>query len=166
MRGRVEPTPREASKAPGRYRPVAGLATAEPVSAIHQLVALACLLVTAWILASSVVLNFPSTVAGEEARLRTMGLGMVLAIPGFARAYDPSTTRRSAAVLPFGGLLLISLPPLAGYRPDGPLAVVWWNLTVSGAALTLLGSAGLALLRWDRTNRHRLSRRLRTPPAG
>ncbi|HET9655788.1 MAG TPA: hypothetical protein VFP72_10575 [Kineosporiaceae bacterium] len=135
-----------------------------PVSRGQEFVVVVSLVATGWLMLSSVILPIELTPEGRDGRLWTTLLGLVLAATAAGRLRAPNRRRRSLVVLLLGGLFLLALPWALGYRPGGPVAVLWWNWTLTGALLAALSAAGLVVMARFRT---RLIRAVAaTDPAG
>ena len=103
---------------------------------------------TIWAAISPMILSYPFTVRGQDALLWTSLFGLGLGILAAAWLRRPLSARWSAVGLTAGSITYLALPFLLGYSPKGTLAVAWWNLVLTGSALTILTLAGQALVLW------------------
>lgn len=113
----------------------------------HQIMTLITLVPAVWVVFSPMIVGYPFNATGNTAVAWSQNVGIVVAVAAAARAYQPAVTGR-AVVLLAGSVTLVAMAFLGGFRTSAP--VVWWDLLLTGSALTVLSLIGLAFLRRER----------------
>lgn len=121
-----------------------------PERLLPRLAAGATLLAAGWLAISPWALGYPFTEDGVDATWRAIMLGVAVGLVSALRLRGPDRAWRSCLTSGLLGAALLLAPVLFGYGADGPLASVWWNETITGAAVLVFSVLGIAGLNRER----------------
>lgn len=127
----TQPEPTTTKQDPARTRPLSIVAV----------------VVAVWVVLSPLLVGYPFGDAGQDLLLATQMGGLLCAVCAIPRLKAGPGAWLGALPLLLSSLLLGAVPYLRQAMPTGALAVPWWNLTLSAAALLVLASIDLATSR-------------------